>query len=355
MKPELPVRAAIFKRRTYEVPSEGRSGKIRLDFNENTSGCSEAARRAIARLTAKELATYPEYAKSTAHIAKYFGVHSNEIALTNGGDDALRSFFDTFVESRSEILICEPTFPMYRYYAEIAGARVHALRYSPQMAFPSDEVLAALKRRPAVLFIANPNNPTGTLVGAAVLRKLLHAATHTAVVMDEAYSDFAGFSVVPWIRRYPQLFVAKTFSKAAGMAGLRLGAVIAQRSSLDLIKKVLQPYPINCAALAAAVAAIRERRAIQSYIRNVNELREWFAGELQLRGARVFPSAGNFVLVDFGERGDGIYRRLERKNILVRQRRHDLGPGFARITIGTHAELKKLLREIPVIAKDRHA
>ena len=129
MKVQLPVRQAILDRRTYEAPAEGRSGKVRLDFNENTSGCSPAVRRALAKLTAKQLAMYPEYQKPTERLARHFGVRPEELLLTNGGDDALRVFFDTFVEPNTSILICEPTFPMYRYWAEISGAQVDVLRY----------------------------------------------------------------------------------------------------------------------------------------------------------------------------------------------------------------------------------
>ncbi len=251
MKVRLPVRKAILERRTYEAPAEGRKGKMRLDFNENTTGCSVAARKAIGRLNTKELAMYPEYEQPTKEIARYFRVRPDEIALTNGGDDALRVFFDTFVEPGSHILICEPTFPMYRYYAEIAGAKVAALRYNAEMEFPLHDALKALRTKPRIFFLANPNNPTGTLVGKSVLQKLLGVATHTVVVLDEAYSDFSGLTAVNWIRKHPQLFVAKTFSKAAGMAGLRLGAVIAQRDSLALVRRALPPYPVNSAALAA--------------------------------------------------------------------------------------------------------
>ncbi|HXR09994.1 MAG TPA: aminotransferase class I/II-fold pyridoxal phosphate-dependent enzyme, partial [Candidatus Acidoferrales bacterium] len=218
MKVQLPVRKAILLRRTYEAPAEGRANKIRLDFNENTTGCSVAARDALARLTAKQIATYPEYAAPTRKLARYFRVHPDELLLTNGGDDALRVFFDTFVEPRTSVLICEPTFPMYRYYAEIAGARVQVLRYGANMEFPLNAALAALRKKPRVFFLANPNNPTGTLVPPAVIRKLLRAATHTVVVLDEAYAEFSPQSAVPWVRRYPHLFVARTFSKAEGMA-----------------------------------------------------------------------------------------------------------------------------------------
>jgi histidinol-phosphate aminotransferase len=344
MKVRLPVRKAILDRRTYEAPAEGRWGKIRLDFNENTTGCSKAALNALRRLSGKELAMYPEYQAPTGILARYFGVTPAELVLTNGGDDALRVFFDTFVEPGSHILICEPTFPMYRYYAEIAGARVEALHYSREMEFPLAAVLKALREKPRVFFLANPNNPTGTLVDKAAIEKILKAAPQTAVVLDEAYADFSGVTGVPWIRRHANLFVAKTFSKAAGLAGLRLGAVIAQRESLALVRRALPPFPVNAAALAASVAGVRERRTIERYIRETKRLREWFGAELRRRHVRVFPSTGNFLLADFGDAGPALFRRLTRNGILVRERSKDLGPGFARITIGTQKELLAFLR-----------
>lgn len=344
MKIRLPVREAILERRTYEAPAEGRWGRIRLDFNENTTGCSKAALAALRRLSGKELAMYPEYQAPTKIFARYFGVKPEEILLANGGDDALRVFFDTFVEPGSHILICEPTFPMYRYYAEIAGARVEALQHSGEMEFPLLAVLKALRKRPRVFFLANPNNPTGTLVNKSTIERILKAAVRTAVVLDEAYADFSGVTGVPWIRRHPNLYIAKTFSKAAGLAGLRLGAVIAQRDSLAFVRRALPPFPVNAAALAAGVAAVRERRTIQRYIRDTKRLREWFSGELKRQKVRVFPSAGNFLLADFGNDGPELFRRLARQGILIRERSKDLGPGFARITIGTQKELRAFLR-----------
>jgi len=340
----LPVRKAILERRTYEAPAEGRRGKIRLDFNENTHGCSAAAKKALARLSAKDIATYPEYTEPTRKIARYFRVRPEELLLTNGGDDALRVFFDTFAETGTHILICEPTFPMYRYYAEIAGTRVEALQYGHNMEFPLSEALAALRNKPRLFFLANPNNPTGTTVSSADILKLIHTATNTVLVLDEAYAEFAAESAVPWVRRYPNLFVARTFSKAEGLAGLRLGAVIGQCNSLALVRRAMPPYPVNIAALAAAVAAIEERKAITGYVRDVKHLRVWLTGELEKRNVRVFPSSANFLLADFGKDGPAFFRRLARHNILVRERSKDLGPGFARITIGTRAELRQLLK-----------
>jgi len=346
MKTRLPVRKAILKRVTYEAPAEGRACKIRLDFNENTTGCSPEVRRALAKLTARQLGMYPEYEKAAARIARHLGVAPGELLLTNGGDDALRVFFDTFVDSGSHILICEPTFPMYRYWAEIAGARIDVCRYDAQMNFPLQSVLVALRKKPRILFLCSPNNPTGTLVEPAALRKILHSARHTAVVLDEAYVEFGSFSSLPWVRRYPNLFVARTFSKAAGLAALRLGAVVAAKDSLAPVRRAIAPFPVNIAALVAAAAALGERKAIRSYVRNVRRLRTSFAAELRKLGVTVYPSGGNFLLTNFGPNGPAFFRSLERKGILVRDRSKDMGPGFARISIGTEKEMRTLLKEV---------
>jgi histidinol-phosphate aminotransferase len=346
MKVHLPVRRAILERRTYEAPAEGRSGKLRLDFNENTTGCSPAVRRALANLTSKQIAMYPEYQASTRRLARYFRVQAEELLLTNGGDDALRVFFDAFVDSGSSILICEPTFPMYRYYAEIYSARISVLRYDSKMNFPLRDALAALRKKPRVFFLANPNNPTGTLLGRKVLRAILEAATHTAVVIDEAYAEFSGLTVVPWIHTYPQLFVARTFSKVAGLAALRLGAVIACRESLAFARRALPPFPVNIAALVGAEAAVSDRATMRNYVQEVTRLRARFAAELKELGAATYPSAGNFLLADFGPAGPPLFRKLEKRGILLRERSHDIGPGFVRITIGTPPEMRRLLKAI---------
>jgi histidinol-phosphate aminotransferase len=346
MKIHLPVRRAILERRTYEAPAEGRSGKVRLDFNENTAGCSPAVRRALAKLTAKQIAMYPEYQAPTKRLARHFGVRPQELLLTNGGDDALRVFFDTFVEPGTSILICEPTFPMYRYYAEIAGAKVTTLRYGAEMEFPLEQIIAGLREKPRVLFIANPNNPTGTLLRKKELRRILQAATRTVVVMDEAYAEFSGFTAVPWIGRYPQLFVARTFSKVTGLAALRLGAVIANEKSLALVRRAMPPFPVNLAALVAAEAAAGDRSAMRAYVNEVKRLRVWLAAELHELNVNTFASAGNFLLANFGPQGPDLFRKLEKQGILLRDRSKDIGAGFVRITIGTNSEIQRLLRLI---------
>ncbi|HET6929277.1 MAG TPA: histidinol-phosphate transaminase [Candidatus Acidoferrum sp.] len=346
MSAELPTRKAILERRTYEPPGEGRANKLRLDFNENTAGCSRAVTRALAKLSPKQLAMYPEYARPTRRLARHFGVRPEELLLTNGSDDALRVFFDAFVDSGSSILLCEPTFPMYGYYAEIAGARIDVLRYGAEMEFPLEGVVAALAGKPRVLFVANPNNPTGTLLQLDAIEALAKAATHTVVVIDEAYAEFSGTTAVPWIRKYPHLFVARTFSKAAGLAGLRLGAVIGHGDSLAILRRAMPPFPVNVAALVAAEAVLNDRQTMRGYVRDIVRLRAWLEDELRRLGVPTYLSAGNFLLANFGPNGPELFRKLESQGILLRERTKDMGVGFVRITIGTKSEMTRLIKQI---------
>src|SRR5258708_5888344 len=331
MTAELPVRKAILERRTYEARAEGREKKLCMDINENAAGCSRAVLRALAKLSPQQLAMYPEYQRPTRRLAHYFGVKPEELLLANGGDDALRVFFDAFVDPSSAILICEPTFPMYRYYAEIAGARVDALRYGAEMEFPLESVLAALLTKPRVLFIANPNNPTGTLVQPEAIEKILNAATNTAVVIDEAYAEFSEVTVVPWIGKHPHLFVARTFSKAAGLAAIRLGAVIACPESLAFLRRSMPPFPVNLAPLVPAPPPPPPRNTTPPHLQTIKLVQAWFAKELHQLGVKTYPSAGNFILANFGPGGPGLFRRLQRRGSLLRERTQDIGAAFLRI------------------------
>ena len=345
MTPSPPFRQSLLNKRTREPSSAGRATKIRLDLNENTAGCSPAVRKALARLSAKQIAMYPDYGASSRRIASGLGVKREEMILTNGGDEALRVFFDAFVDPGTAVLFCDPTFPMYRFWAELFGGQIVALRYTDRMEFPVGEFVRQLASKPRLAFIANPNNPTGTLLPLDSLKRILDAASDTALVIDEAYVDFSRVTVLPWCRRHPNLFVVRTFSKVAGLAGLRLGCVLGHRDSLRILRGALAPFGVNLAALAAAEAALADRKALAGYIARIKQVRSEFSAALCQMGVRVFPSVGNFLLVDFGPDGPALLRQLGRNGILLRDR-PDIGPGFIRITIGTPAEMNRVLREI---------
>jgi histidinol-phosphate aminotransferase len=344
---KLRLRPSVKRIRNYEAPEEGREGKLRLDFNENTVGCSPAVLRALQTITPEQLAMYPEYESSVRRLAAYFGVRPAEMLLTNGVDDALRLVMEVFIQPGDAVLIPEPTFSMYRFFSQVAGARVVSVRYDDAMNFPLEATLRELKRSPHILFLANPNNPTGTLLDQASLARILDAAPRTLILVDEAYFEFSGLTVLPWIRRRPNLIVSRTFSKAAGLAALRIGALFARADVISAMRRAFTPYPVNSLALTSAEAAVKDEKFLRAYIQDVLESRSQLARGLEQLGARVFPSAANFVLVDFGPGGSRLAKRLERRGILVRDRASEFGrDGFMRITAGTVPQTQRLLRTI---------
>jgi histidinol-phosphate aminotransferase len=350
VKLRVPIPSTIKKLRSFYAPSEGREGKLRLDFNENTVGCSSEALAAIRRMTREQIAMYSEYETPKAKFARWLGVRPNELVLTNGADGAIQQIATTFLEKGSTVLLVEPTFVMYPFYIDLAGARTVRVRYGPEMEFPADKVMAALRKSPRAFFLANPNNPTGTLIERGLIGRMVQSAPRTLFIVDEAYYEFSHTTVARWIRRFPNLVVLRTFSKAAGLAGLRLGCVLACPEVIELMNKTRDPFPVNTTALVAGEACVRGHRAVAAYATEVNRAKEELAIALKNLGARVFPSAASFLLVDFERRGPRIVEALGRRGILLRDRTVDFGrPGFVRITIGTRPQMRRLMHEIRAI------
>jgi histidinol-phosphate aminotransferase len=348
VKLRVPIPANVRKMAPMNLPTGDRSGKLRLDFNENTVGCAPAILNAVRKLSAEQIAMYPEYESTVRWMARWHGVRPSELTISNGADGGLRQIVDTFVESGSEALLAEPTFPMYRFYLGIAGARIRTIRYERDMSFPMDAALRELRRAPRLMFLASPNNPTGTLLDPAAIRQLIQISPRTMFVVDEAYCEFSDVTVLPWIRRYPNLAVVRTFSKAAGLAGLRLGCVLACPEVTSLLAKTFEAFAVNAAALTAAKAVAHHREAVRSYVREIHRSRKFLAEALSGFGARVFPSVANFVLADLGPTAPRIVKQLAGKGILLRPMSFGR-PGFVRITIGTMPQMKRLVRALKAI------
>lgn len=344
MRSPVPLRDTVLRLPEYQAPPEGRAGCLRLNFNENTVGCSPSVRAALARITREQVAMYPEYEGTRRRLARFFQVAPAELLLTNGADDALRLVSDAFLEPGRRALLVEPTFPMYAFYAGLAGAGMLRLRYDSRMRFPLEAVRKSLKSEPQVFFLANPNNPTGTQLTRPQVRAVLQAARRTIVVVDEAYWEFSGLTVLPWIRDFPNLLVIRTFSKAAGLAGLRLGCLLANRDLIRLIRRAQPPFAVNTAALLAAEAAVRDAAYVRGYVREVRAARRLLSTSLARLGIRAFPSEANFLLLNLGRKSAAILRALSNRGILLRERGTDFGRrGYVRVTLGTLAQTRKFI------------
>src|SRR5579864_8071391 len=217
----LSARAAVRTLKEYHPPLGGREG-LRLDFNENTVGCSPRVLEVLRNLGPERLAKYPEREPLERTVAEFLGIASPQVLLTNGVDEAIHLLCETYLEPGDEVIVAVPTFSMYEIYAAATGARVTAIQCKDDFAFPTAEVLARVTDRIRLIAVANPNNPTGAVVSREDLLKIAAAAPDAAVLVDEAYFDFYGESVLDAVSTTPNLFVARTFSKAYGLAGLRI-------------------------------------------------------------------------------------------------------------------------------------
>jgi histidinol-phosphate aminotransferase len=343
----LEPRMAVRQMAPYSPPSAGRNGKLRLDFNENTVGCSPAVVEFLREhLTAPQLSIYPEYVDAVRELAAFFEVGENEFTLTNGTDEAIQVLVNTFVDDGDEVVVLKPSYAMYRFYAEVAGAVVHEVEYEPEtLAFPMDDLLAAITPATRAVMIANPNNPTGTVTDLEGVRRILEATPNAAVLIDEAYFEFSEITALPWIREYSNLFVSRTFSKVFGMAAMRCGCLFSGAQNIAWIKKAQSPYSVNTMAVLAARAAIRDRAYVESYVDEVLAARALAYEGLHKLGIKTFPSEANFILFQAGDRAIPIRDALRERGVLVRDRSYEI-PGCVRVTIGTRVQIERFLEEL---------
>ncbi|MCZ2149302.1 MAG: histidinol-phosphate transaminase [Bryobacterales bacterium] len=341
---QLRPREAVLRMAPYSPPTGGRAGKLRLDFNENTVGCSPRVLEYLKeRLNRNIFSVYPEYAETREALSRFFAVEEPQLVLTNGTDEAIQVLVNTYVDDNDDVLVLHPSYAMYRFYAEVAGAAVRELPYRKQdLAFPLEELLEAIHPATRAILIANPNNPTGTGIGLAEIRRILDRAPHAAVLIDEAYFEFAGVTVLPFLAEYPNLFVSRTFSKAFGMAAMRFGCLLTQAANAAYLRKAQSPYSVNLFAAIAVRAAIEDTAYVSHYVSEVLAAREMIYAGLTRFGIPFYPSQANFVLFHAGARAIEIRDKLRAMDVLVRDRGYEI-EGCVRVTAGTRAQTQRFL------------
>ena len=347
----LEARATVRRLKEYHPPLGGRAG-LRLDFNENTVGCSPRVLDRLRQLQFEQLARYPERESVERQVAAHLGVDLAGLLLTNGVDEAIHLICETYLELDDEVLICVPTFSMYEIYAGATGAQVITIPAGPEFNYPTDDVLARISPRTRLVAIANPNNPTGTVVPKSDLLRILRATPDAAVLVDEAYFDFYGESLLAGVTSHPNLFVARTFSKAYGLAGLRIGVLVGNAAQMAMVRRVGSPYNVNAVALACLPEALADQDYIRQYVAEVRQGRERLEQELRSLKLHFWPSQANFVLTLIGARHDAFVRSMRERGIMVRDRSRDPGcDGCVRISVGSSAQTERLIAALREVAQ----
>jgi histidinol-phosphate aminotransferase len=339
----LEARAAVKSLHPYRPPLAGRQG-LRLDFNESTVGCSPHVLARLRSLDAEALARYPERKPVEAEVACFLGLDAPQVLLTNGVDEAIHLLCSTYIEPGDDAIIVVPTFAMYAICAQGEGARLVQVPSNENFAFPLEDLLSRINQRTRLIALANPNNPTGTAVPCDILLRVAQAVPHAAVLVDEAYFEFHGQTILHHTAGPANLFVARTFSKAYGLAGLRIGILTGDAAQMAMVRRVASPYNVNAVALALLPEALRDQEYVERYVSEVQRGRELLQQELGVLGLRYWPSRANFVLVRVGPAYAEFIQAMRTRGILVRDRHTDAAcDGCVRLTVGSLEHTQTLI------------
>jgi histidinol-phosphate aminotransferase len=321
----------------YKPPLEGRGPYRRLDFNESTRGVPRAVLDALRTVTAEELARYPEYAELRRDLAKHLGLGVDQVLATNASDEGIRIVMDTVVEPGSTVVLPAPTFAMFRFYAQLAGAKLREVPYRADFSFPLEETLAAITDDVRLVVLVNPNNPTGTPIAKDAIAAIADRARNACVLVDEAYFPIFPETALDLLPR-GNVVLLRTFSKAFGLAGCRVGIVASTRENMALLAKVASPYSVATPGVLAVRAALRDPSYVTGVVADMRAARAETVRRLAARALEHHEGAANFVLIRAGtkERCARLVAGLKARGILVRDRSSDQGlAGWFRVSPGT--------------------
>lgn len=322
----------------FPSPGEG----LRLHLNENTGGCSPRVVDAIRALTPEEIAAYPDYRSAVLACAAHFGADPEWVLLTNGLDEGiLMTAIGLLGRDKTpglEVIVPVPAFDPYFAAADAIGATTIRIAPLDGFAFPLEAVLTAVTPRTRLIFLNTPNNPTGQLIPRDAIRRVAARAPHAAVLLDEAYIEFAAGSFLDELPLHRNIIIGRTFSKAYGLAGMRIGCLVAHPQMLDPVRAVTPVLNLNVVAVTAVQAALRDETFLPRYAAQVRESKRRLYDACNRLGLEYWRSAANFVLVRVGTRAPAVAAALAARGVHVRDRSRDpQTAGCLRITAGIAA------------------
>jgi len=330
----------------YSPPLDGRRkfDGILLDFNERTIEPSKKVKEAIQDfLSGNKLQIYPEYGTLEKKLAEYIGVDA-DLVITSGADQAIDLVFRTFTDSGDNVIIPAPSFAMFFQSAQTVGNTIIAPYYDKtDLSFPLEKVLQSISPAIKLIVICNPNNPTGTLVSLDDIEKIAEKAKDSIILIDEVYGEFSGISAVSLIERYPNIIIAKSFSKSFGLASLRIGYIVTSQEHKKEILKVRGPYDINMLAYVAALAALDDVEDMKQYINEVmTQAKPMIENFFSENNIVFYKSSANFILFK-PDNSELVEKTLRENGILIRPQNKPGIEGTLRVSIGTVEQMKKFI------------
>lgn len=276
-------------------------------------------------------------------ISKYIGVNKDNIIAGNGSNAMIELVMKTFIESGDKVLSFVPTFGMYNIFSKIYNAEFIGVKSDEDFSLNMNSLIEKMEEiKPKLIMICNPNNPTGYLIPRAEIIKLLED-TDSLVIVDEAYIEFAEGSIVGEVENYKNLIVLRTFSKAIGLAGIRLGYMVSNIEIVNWVNKVKSPYNTNSLTQALGIIAMKKKDRISEYVQKVKSDREVLYIKLKQQGIRVYPSSSNFLF--FHSDIKDLYKKLKEDGVLIRKFSGEL-EGYYRVTVGDRYENEEFIKSL---------
>lgn len=350
------IRAAVRAQGAYHFTAQ--PCRIKLDQNESPYELPETVKaRALALLAQAPLNRYPEMLADSlrAALSRYHDWPAEGIVVSNGSNVLIQALVAA-AGLGQQVLTVTPTFPVYAMQARLLGAELHEVPLEADFALPLEALSRRLAQGGGVFFVANPAAPTGNLLSPIDLEQLIAAAqARWLVVIDEAYGQFAGSDALPLVRQAPAAVSLRTFSKAFGLAGVRLGYALAAPDIATELQKVLLPFAISSVQAAFGLAALEAPDYLEPRIEEVRRERERLEVGLRALGITVFPSATNFLLFRVPD-AEAFYRGLLARGVLIRRQDHLPGlGGCLRVSVGTPAENSTFLAAAAEVVEHSYA
>jgi histidinol-phosphate aminotransferase len=316
---------------------------IKLDGNENPYGCSPRVQKALAKYREYNRYPDPDQREVRKALAKYTGMKADSIVAGAGSDDLIDIILRLFIQPGDRVINCPPTFGMYPFCTEIVGGSVVKVPRRKDFSLDIPAIKKVADKKTKLIFIASPNNPTGNRADEAEIRALL--AMNLILVVDEAYVEFSGKSLIKMVPCYANLIVLRTFSKWAGIAGLRAGFGIFPTNLVPYLLKIKQPYNINLAAHVAILESLKDVDYLQSTVKAMAKEREHlYQGLCKIKWLKPYPSEANFVLCAVkGRSAKDIYLGLQKKGIFIRYFETPELKDYIRISVGKHEDTPRVI------------
>jgi len=356
----LKIESYIPGKSIEEVQKEfGAKRWIKLASNENLLGPSPKAVAAI-RQELPNIYLYPEGPCTVLRktLAEKLGISEKKVVISNGADNLILMIANAFVNEGDEVMMADPTFSVYTNVTQIMGGKPIKVKLK-DFTHDLESMLKKVNRKTKLVFVCNPNNPTGTTVSLEAFNYFLSKLPkRVIVVLDEAYGDFVEDAFYPngldYIKERKQLIVLRTFSKVYGLAGLRIGYALGREDLVNCLYQVRDPFPVHRLAQVAAVAALNDEDHVVRSIQLVYEGKRYLYKELDRIGLPYVPSQANFVFIDFEKDSGEMFKALLKEGIIIRPGKVWGFPTFARLTIGRMDDNRRFIKALKKILKYSH-